>query len=277
LIEEKIVVDWDDPRLFTLTALRRRGFPAEAINNFVASMGLTGAQTSVDPVMLEAAVRDVLNIAAPRVMAVMEPLKLTITGLPFFEKIISVPDFPADTNSAQHEISFTSVAYIERSDFREDEEKGFRRLTPKQAVGLRHTGFVVSVTNIIRGKTGEIVELEVEAISVENVTKKPKAFIHWVSKPIICELRLYERLFNHRNPEDSSEVPGGFLSDCNPNSLTIITDAMVENSSLIRESRAFEKFQFERTGYFSVDPETSSINNLIFNRTVSLKEDKEKQ
>ena len=227
--------------------------------------------------MLEAAVRDVLNLSAPRVMAVLQPLRLKIFGLPFEQKLISVPDFPADPRSAHREITFQSEAYIERSDFREDDEKGFRRLTPNQTVGLRHTGFVVSVTNIIRDKNNSILVLEVEATAVENVTKKPKAFIHWVSSPIFCEVRLYERLFNHRNPEDSSEVPGGFLTDCNPNSLTVVSDAMIEHSTLILQSNVFDNFQFERTGYFSVDPETSSIQNLIFNRTVSLKEDKEKQ
>lgn len=278
LIDKKIVANWDDPRLFTLTALRRRGFPPEAINNFVASMGLTGAQTSVDPEKLEAAVRDVLNLSAPRVMAVLQPLKLKISGLPVDDGQgvrISVPDFPSDPSSSFRDIQFESVAFIERSDFRDDDEKGFRRLTPKQSVGLRHTGFVVSVEKVIRGVDNDIMELEVKAKAVENVNKKPKAFIQWVSNPISCEVRLYERLFNHRNPEDSAEVPGGYLSDCNPNSLTVISDAMVENSSLIRDSKAYDQFQFERTGYFSVDPETS-INNLIFNRTVSLKEDKEK-
>ena len=275
LIEEKIVTDWDDPRLFTLTALRRRGFPATAINNFVASMGLTVAQSSVDPVMLEVAVRDVLNLTAPRVMAVLQPLKLTITDLPFERKVLTVPDFPADEKTTHRELNLESVVYIERSDFREVDERGYRRLTPNQEVGLRHTGYVVSVTKIIRDDDGSITELEVKATSVENMNKKPKAFIHWVSDPISCEVRLYERLFNHRNPEDTSVVPGGFLTDCNLNSLTVIPNAMIERSSLILSAQVYDKFQFERTGYFSVDPETSAAN-LIFNRTVSLKEDKEK-
>lgn len=276
LIQEKIVSDWDDPRLFTLTALRRRGFPPSAINNFVASMGLTGAQTSVDPAMLEAHVRDVLNLTAPRVMAVLEPLKLVLRGLSFETKTLTVPDFPSDEASPTHEIPFTTVVYIERSDFREEDERGFRRLTPNQPVGLRHAGYVVSVKNIIRDNAGKVIEVECDATSVEQIEKKPKAFIHWVSTPLQVEVRLYERLFNHPNPEDPVKVPGGFISDCNLDSLRVIKNALIENSNLIIKGKVYDKFQFERTGYFSIDPESTS-SLIVFNRTVSLKEDKEKK
>ncbi|GCC20433.1 hypothetical protein chiPu_0018993 [Chiloscyllium punctatum] len=270
LVETGIVRDWDDPRLFTLTALRRRGFPPEAINNFCAKVGVTVAQTTMEPHLLESCVRDVLNETAPRAMAILEPLKVIITNFPSDQPLkISVPNFPADENKGFHTVPITSTIYIEQSDFREVSEKGYKRLTPEQSVGLRHAGFVISVQRVIKNKNGKVVELEATCMKSET-SEKPKAFIHWVSNPLICELRLYERLFLHKCPEDPSDVPGGFLTDINPNSLMIIEDAMLDVS--VKNAKAFDKFQFERVGYFSVDLD-STDQKLVFNRTVMLKED----
>ncbi|XP_059505659.1 glutamine--tRNA ligase [Stegostoma tigrinum] len=270
LVETGIVRDWDDPRLFTLTALRRRGFPPEAINNFCTKVGVTVAQTTMEPHLLESCVRDVLNETAPRAMAVLEPLKVIITNFPSNQPLeISVPDFPADESKGFHTVLITSTIYIEQSDFREVTEKGYKRLTPQQSVGLRHAGFVISVQRVIKNKNGKVVELEATGVKSETA-EKPKAFIHWVSSPLICELRLYDRLFLHKCPEDPSEVPGGFLSDINPNSLRVIEDAMLDVS--VKNAKPFDKFQFERVGYFSVDPD-STDQKLVFNRTVMLKED----
>ncbi|XP_007888596.2 glutamine--tRNA ligase [Callorhinchus milii] len=270
LVEMGAVRDWDDPRLFTLTALRRRGFPPEAINNFCAKVGVTVAQTTMEPHLLEACVRDVLNDVAPRIMAVTEPLKVTITNFPFDEPVeVTVPNFPADESKGSHKVLMSTTIYIEQSDFREVMEKGYKRLTPEQPVGLRHAGYVISVHNLIRNKNGKLVELEVTCQKSE-AGEKPKAFIHWVSNPASCELRLYERLFLHKTPEDPSEVPGGFLTDINPNSMKIIEDALVDVS--IKDAKPFDKFQFERIGYFSVDPDSTGAK-LVFNRTVTLKED----
>ncbi|XP_043564583.1 glutamine--tRNA ligase [Chiloscyllium plagiosum] len=270
LVETGIVRDWDDPRLFTLTALRRRGFPPEAINNFCAKVGVTVAQTTMEPHLLESCVRDVLNETAPRAMAILEPLKVIITNFPSDQPLkISVPNFPADENKGFHTVPITSTIYIEQSDFREASEKGYKRLTPEQSVGLRHAGFVISVQRVIKNKNGKVVELEATCMKSET-SEKPKAFIHWVSNPLICELRLYERLFLHNCPEDPSDVPGGFLSDINPNSLKIIEDAMLDVS--VKNAKAFDKFQFERVGYFCVDLD-STDQKLVFNRTVMLKED----
>nr|CAG4645363.1 EOG090X01EL [Lynceus sp. MCZ IZ 141354] len=266
LITEKIVADWDDPRLFTLTALRRRGFPSEAINNFCARMGLTGAQMVVDPTMLEAFVRDTLNVTAPRTMVVLEPLKLTILNYSH-KGLVEVPDFPNEPQRGSHNIKLAKVIYIDRSDFKEVGEKGYRRLTPNQSVGLRHAGLVVKIVNVIK-KDGNI-ELEVTCQSVDEVKEKPKAFIHWVAEPITVEIRLYEQLFMHRNPEDTSEVPNGFLSDINPNSLKTV-EAYADAS--LSRAQVYDKFQFERVGFFSVDPD-STQSHLVFNRTVNLKED----
>lgn len=271
LVETSTVRDWDDPRLFTLTALRRRGFPPEAINNFCARVGVTVAQVTMEPHMLEACVRDVLNESAPRVMAVLEPLKITITNLPDnFKTDVCVPDFPANEDRGSHVIPFTRTVYIEQSDFREVMEKGYKRLTPEQPVGLRHAGYVITVQNVIKDPQGRVVEVEVCCCSSTEVAEKPKAFIHWVSQPLVCEVRLYERLFLHKNPEDPAEVPGGFLSDINPRSMQVINTALVDSS--VKKAKTLDKFQFERVGYFSVDPD-STADKLVFNRTTTLKED----
>ncbi|XP_068758276.1 glutamine--tRNA ligase-like [Montipora capricornis] len=268
LINEGIVRDWDDPRLFTLTALRRRGFPPEAINKFCSKVGVTMAQTVTDPLLLESCVRDELNVTAPRVMAVLEPLKVTIEN--FDEKVkLNVANFPQDPSKGSHEISFGKTIYIEQTDFKEVTEKGFRRLTPDQSVGLKYAGLVITLKNVIKDSSGNVTELLVNCESTETAPK-PKAFIHWVSSPLTCEVRLYERLFKHKNPEDPTEVPGGFITDCNADSLTVISAALVEQT--VKGAAVYDKFQFERIGFFSVDPD-STEEKLVFNRTISLKED----
>ncbi|KAJ8394750.1 hypothetical protein AAFF_G00041050 [Aldrovandia affinis] len=270
LVETGVVRDWDDPRLFTLTALRRRGFPAVAINNFCARVGVTVAQTTTEPHLLEACVREVLNDSAPRAMAVLEPLKVTINNISHMTQVeVSVPDFPANEARGSHNVPFTNIIYIESSDFREEMEKGYKRLCPGQPVGLRHAGYVITLESCMKDVSGKVVELVVSCTS-SDVAEKPKAFIQWVSQPLQCEVRLYERLFLHKNPEDVSEVPGGFLSDINPDSMQVIDSALVDRSVL--GSKAFDKFQFERIGYFSVDPD-STEERMVFNRTVTLKED----
>ncbi|XP_066583934.1 probable glutamine--tRNA ligase [Prorops nasuta] len=270
LIDEGIVENWDDPRLFTLTALRRRGYPPEAINNFCARMGVTGAQSTVDPAALEAAVRDVLNVTAPRVMAILEPVKVTIRNFPHKKSIqLAVSDFPNEPDKSQHQIVFDEILYIETSDFKENDEKGFRRLTPKQTVGLKHAGVILKFESLEKDVSGNIVNI---IVSQEPVTEKnkPKAFIHWVSQPSLASVRLYERLFIHKNPEDSKEVPKGFLSDINPNSKKEVVAYI--DFSLVNIAKPLKKFQFERIGFFSVDPD-SKPDKLVFNRTVTLKED----
>ncbi|XP_020290986.1 probable glutamine--tRNA ligase [Pseudomyrmex gracilis] len=269
LIEEGIVSDWDDPRLFTLTALRRRGFPPESINNFCAQMGVTGAQSTVDPTALEAAVRDVLNLTAPRFMVVLEPIKLTIKNFPHQDFIeLDVFDFPNEVEK-KHKIKFNEIIYIEASDFKEIEEKGFRRLTPKQPVGLKYAGVVVTFEDIEKDDSGNIINIIVrQELVTEN--NKPKAFIHWVCNPVSASVRLYERLFKHKNPEDINEVPNGFLSDINPASKKEVVAYMDE--SLAKIAKVYDKFQFERLGYFSVDSDTKP-GKIVFNRTVTLKED----
>ncbi|CAF3525893.1 unnamed protein product [Rotaria sordida] len=273
LILEGVVKDWDDPRLYTITALRRRGFPPEAIISFCSRIGVTMSQTVLHPDMLDACVREVLNITAPRVMVVMEPLKVTITNFPSKNLMeLNVPNFPADESRGSHAVKFDSVIYIEKSDFNEKPTKDYKRLAPNQPCGLRHAGYIITVQDIVRDSNNEPIELKVtcQKVTDEGVSK-PKGFIHWVSHPIKCEIRLYDPLFFHSNPDDPKEVPGGFLSDINPNSLTINKNALADDG--IKNAKPFDKFQFERVGFFSVDPDSTN-DYYVFNRTVSLKEDK---
>ncbi|XP_076264536.1 glutaminyl-tRNA synthetase [Rhynchophorus ferrugineus] len=269
LISEGIVKDWDDPRLFTLTALRRRGYPPEAINNFCAQLGVTGSQSTVDPSMLESFVRDYLNIAAPRRMVVLEPLKVTIENYPHQGPIeISVPNFPNNPELGNHTVIFNKVIYIEKNDFMEVGDKNYRRLTKTQPVGLRHAGYILEVVDIKKNNS-VIVEIVCKCTEVDKTPSKPKAFIHWVSDPIKIEVRLYSPLFNHENPEDTSKVPGGFLTDCNPNSLEIL-ESYADKS--LNKASVLDRFQFERIGFFSIDPDTNK-SKIVVNRTVGLKED----
>ncbi|KAK9736174.1 tRNA synthetases class I (E and Q), anti-codon binding domain [Popillia japonica] len=270
LISENIVNDWDDPRLFTLTALRRRGFPPEAINNFCAQLGVTGAQGTVDPAMLEAYVRDYLNNTAPRAMVILEPLKIVIENYPHNGPLkVPVPNFPSQPEFGSHDVVLDKIIYIEKTDFMEVGSKGYRRLTTTQNVGLRHAGLVLHVTEVVKDSAGDIIEIKCKCTNADDVNEKPKAFIHWVSAPVKIEVRIYQRLFNHKNPEDPNEVPGGFLSDCNQNTLKVLTS--FADKSLLT-AKVYDKFQFERLGYFSVDPD-SRENHLVVNETVTLKED----
>ncbi|XP_033123440.1 glutamine--tRNA ligase-like [Anneissia japonica] len=274
LISQGIVSDWDDPRLYTLTALRRRGFPPEAINRFCAKVGVTMSQVSFDPGMLDASVREVLNDTAPRAMAVLDPIKITIINFPSKESLeFDVPNIPHDDSKGTHRVCLSSTLFIEQSDFKENEDKNFRRLTKNQPVGLKYANLVISVESDVKDQNGRVTELKVKCVPVAK-TEKPKAFIHWVSEAIKCEVRLYSRLFRHQHPEDPTEVPGGFVTDCDKDSLTVVPEALVDLS--VKGAKVYDKFQFERNGFFSVDPDTTA-KKLVFNRTVLLKEDSGKK
>ena len=181
-------------------------------------------------------------------MVVLEPLKVNIINFPGSETIkLNVPDFPDFPDKSSHTIAFAKTVYIEQSDFKSEADKNFRRLTREQSVGLRHAGYVISFVKIVaKDSSGQATEIDVECCPVDKVDKKPKAFIHWVSNPVKIEVRLYERLFKHKNPEDVNEVPDGFLSDINENSLTVLNEAVAD--SYIAKAKVFDKFQFERSG-----------------------------
>lgn len=272
LIQEGICNDWDDPRLFTLSALRRRGYPPEAINMFCAKVGVTMAQTTTDLSLLESCVRTVLNLTAPRAMAVLEPLKVTIENYPHNSMIeLDVPNFPSDESKGSHKIQFDRVVYIDACDFQENpSDKSYKRLSSSQPVGLRYTNLQISVKEVKKDSTGKVVEL-VATCTNTSESVKPKGWIQWVANPLRIEVRLIEKLFHHENPE---QVEGGFLTDINKDALKAINNAFVDRS--VSNAKVFDKFQFERIGYFSVDPD-SNEDLLVFNRTVTLKEDSEKK
>lgn len=265
----KLVSDWDDPRLFTLTALKRRGFPPESINLFCARIGVTGSQTVLDPSMLDACVRDVLNVTAHRVMAVLDPLKVVIANFTGSKQQVQVPNIPNDESAGHHTVPFDKVVYIERSDFKEQADKDYKRLALNQSVGLRHAGQVITVDQVEKDAQGEVTVVHA-SMAPSGSASKPKAYIHWVSDPVKGEVRLYDKLFKHPYPENPAEVPGGYLSDVNPDSLTVIRQAFLDRS--VRGSPPLTKFQFERIGFFCVDSD-STDKRMVFNRTVALKED----
>lgn len=277
LIDANIVTGWDDPRLYTLEALRRRGCPPEAIKEFCARLGVTGADSAVQPHMIEAEVRDYLNVHSRRTMAVLEPVKVFIKNFDELfgaekSKQIEVPDFPVDPEiSSKHSITIEPVVYIEKSDFMNTQhtDKNFRRLTRSQPVGLRYVHLLISVEDVKLNEQNEIIEIVVNAVKADQ-GPKPKAFIHWVSQPVVCEVRSYGTLFDMPNPEDH---PGGLLASCRKDSLETFKNALVDKYLL--GSALYSRFQFERIGYFSVDPDSTG-SQLVFNKTVSLREDKGK-
>jgi len=272
LIDSGVVADWDDPRLFTLSGLRRRGFPAEAINRFCATLGLTGAQITIHPDALEAVVRDCLNAAAHRRMVVLDPIKVTLSSLPpSSPPLLPIPNIPGQEEAGTYNAALADTLYIDAADFRMEGEKGYRRLTPQQPVGLRHAGLLLTVTEVVTGADGRP-ELKATVASV-TAANKPKAFVQWVARPLKCEVRLYDRLFLHQTPEDPAVVPGGYLSDINPESLVVKTDALCD--AALKGAAPLSTFQFERVGFFTVDAD-STAEKLVFNRTVGLKEDKGK-
>ncbi|KAI6239838.1 Glutaminyl-tRNA synthetase [Aphelenchoides fujianensis] len=274
LIETGVVNDWDDPRLFTLTSLRRRGVPPEAINKFVAKMGVSVARSSVHPHLLDAVIRDHLNAVAPRTMVVVEPLNLRIVNFDELNEraTIDVPDFPADkaddagaeSTGRKHTIAFDRELYIEKSDYRESTYRKFRRFTDGRPMGLKHVELVVSVV----GKEANTLLVKAEKLTTEN---KPKAFIHWVADPVRAEVRVYQQLFKHENPDDKAVVPGGFLSDVNEKTLDIFPNALCDRY-LLAAVKSTANFQFERIGFFARDDD-STDDHLVFNRTVSLRKD----
>lgn len=175
-------------------------------------------------------------------MAVLEGLKLTIENFSELNlpSSVDVPDFPSDpTDPRKHSVSVDREIFIEKSDYKpDDSDKSFRRLTPKQAVGLKHIGLVLRFVKEVKDAEGHVTEVVVKAEKLSE-KDKPKAFIHWVAKPVSCEVRLYDRLFKSKNPEDAQLVPGGFLSDINPDSLTVVYNALIDQS--IAKSKVYDR------------------------------------
>ncbi|HSU89414.1 MAG TPA: glutamine--tRNA ligase/YqeY domain fusion protein, partial [Terriglobia bacterium] len=268
LVTEKTVNGWDDPRMPTLSGLRRRGYTPEAIRNFCDAIGVAKRDAIVDVAQLEFAIRDDLNKRSQRVMAVLRPLRVVIENYPEgqVEELDAVNN-PEDTNAGKRKVPFSRVLYIEQDDFRENPPKQFFRLAPGREVRLRYAYFI-TCKEVIKDAAGNITELR---CTYDPATRggdspdgrSPKATLHWVSAAhaLSAEARLYDRLFNEERPGNETPI--------NPNSLEVVTTCKVEPS--LKSANAGDRFQFERIGYFCVDLD-SKPDSLLFNRTVTLRD-----
>jgi glutaminyl-tRNA synthetase len=275
LVQEGRVRGWDDPRMPTLSGLRRRGYTPEAIRNFCASIGVSKTTGSIELAMLEHFVREDLNKRAPRVMAVLRPLKVIIDNYPEnqVEQMDAVNN-PEDPAAGSRKVPFSRVLYIEQDDFREVPPPKYYRLSPGREVRLRY-GYFVTCTRVVKNEKGEIVEVHCTydpATRGGNAPdgRKVKATIHWVSAAhaVDAEVRIYENLFLKEDPGDVEEGKD-VLDNLNPNSLEVIDNAKLEPS--LGDAPVGTRYQFERLGYFSVDPD-SKPGKPVFNRTVALKD-----
>ncbi|HEY7321371.1 MAG TPA: glutamine--tRNA ligase/YqeY domain fusion protein [Candidatus Binatia bacterium] len=277
LVQQGYVAGWDDPRMPTLAGLRRRGYTPEAIRNFCERIGVAKRNSTVDIVMLEHCLREDLNKRAPRVMAVLRPLKLVIDNYPEDQvEMLAAVNNPEDPSMGTRQVSFSRELYIEQDDFREEPPKGFFRLSPGREVRLRYA-YIVKCTGVIRdSRTGEIKEVhctyDPETKSgLAQSNRKVKATIHWVSAGhnAPAEVRLYDQLFTKEDPD---EVPDGldWTVNLNSQSLETLTGCRIE--PFLSQAKGGEVYQFERLGYFSVDNIDSLPERLVFNRAVTLRD-----
>jgi glutaminyl-tRNA synthetase len=275
LVQQKHVSGWDDPRMPTISGLRRRGYTPESIRDFCARIGVAKKENVIDVAQLEHSVREDLNRRAPRVMAVLRPLRVVLTNYPEGQvEEVDVINNPEDAAAGTRKVPFSRVLYIERDDFLEDPPKKFFRLAPGREVRLR-CAYFITCTGVVKDASGEIVELRCTYDPATRGGDAPdgrrvKATLHWVSAAhaVPIEVRLYDRLFSVPDPEDTAEG-GTFLDHLNPDSLEVLTGCQGEPS--LASAPAGARFQFERLGYFAVDPD-SCPGAPVFNRTVSLRD-----
>ena len=275
LVREGCVNGWDDPRMPTIAGMRRRGYTVDAIQDFVRRIGVTKSEGSVEMALLEHCLRQDLNMRAPRVMGVLDPLKVVLTNYPadVVEELDAVNN-PEDESAGTRTVPFSKTLFIEREDFMEDPPKKFYRLAPGREVRLRYAYFI-TCEEVVKDAEGKVAELH---CTVDPETRggnapdgrKVKATLHWVSVPhaIDAEVRLYDTLFTAENP-NKVEEGGNWLDTINPESLVVKRDCKVEPS--LADAKSGERFQFERKGYFCVDAETTA-DHLVFNRTVTLRD-----
>ncbi len=275
LVNEGYVSGWDDPRMPTISGLRRRGYTSEAIRDFTERIGVAKNDSIVDIALLEHCVRQDLNLRAPRVMGVLNPLKVVITNYPEgqSEELFAINN-PEDESAGTRKVPFSRELYIEQEDFMEDPPKKFYRLSPGREVRLRYAYFI-TCTDVVKDDAGNVVELH---CTYDPATRggdapdgrKVKATLHWVSArhAVDVEVRVYDHLFSEANPND---LPDGtnFLDILNPDSLQVLQGCKLEPS--IATATAGDRFQFERIGYFCVDLD-SAADKPVFNRTVTLKD-----
>jgi glutaminyl-tRNA synthetase len=276
LVQGGYVEGWDDPRMLTISGIRRRGYPPSAIRKFCADIGIGKKESWIDMSVLENTVRDDLNETAPRVMAVLNPLKVIIDNYPPGQsEELEAQNHPQKPEMGSRTIPFSREIYIERDDFMETPPKKFFRLGPEREVRLRYGYFIRCVSVDKDAATGEITAIhctydpQTRGGSAPD-GRKVKGTIHWVSAPhaITCPVRLYDRLFLTENPDADKNVD--FKEHLNPDSLTVLDTCMLEPS--LATAQPGEHFQFERNGYFCADLVSSRPNAPVFNRTVTLKD-----
>ena len=271
LVREGRVGGWDDPRMPTLAGLRRRGYTPESIRSFCEQVGVAKRQNVIDIAMLEHAVRDDLNRRAPRVLAVLRPLKVVIENYPEGQSDeLDAINNPEDPDAGTRTVPFSRELYIERDDFMEDPPRKFFRLGPGREVRLRY-GYFITCTDVIKDAAGEVVELRCTYDPETRGGQAPdgrrvRGTIHWVSAEhaVDAEVRLYDHLFTSERPDDDDD----FMTTLNPESLETVPSAKVEPS--LADAVPGEKYQFERIGYFAVDPDARP-GEIVFNRTVTLR------
>jgi glutaminyl-tRNA synthetase len=275
LVKENLVMGWDDPRMPTISGIRRRGYMPEAMHEFAKRIGVAKAESLIDFEILEACVRDDLDQRSHRAMAVLRPIKVVVLNLPAGHKEeLETSVHPKKTELGRRKFFFTKEIYIDESDFKENPDSDFFRLSPGKEVRLRNA-FVIRCDEVIKNSEGKITELictylpETKAGKPTADGRKIKGIIHWVSATecINAEIRLYGRLFSVADPENNPEGED-FRKNLNPNSLTILKNAKLEPS--MSEAKYETRYQFERVGYFCLDAKDSKPENLVFNMTVDL-------
>lgn len=273
LVQEGLVRGWDDPRMPTICGYRRRGYSPEAIRKFITMIGYTKFDALNDIALLEAAVREDLNLRATRVSAVLDPVKLVITNYPEGQtEEMEAVNNPEDENAGSHKITFSRELWIERADFMEDAPKKFFRMTPGKEVRLKNA-YIVKCTGCMKDADGNITEIQCEydpesKSGMSGANRKVKGTLHWVSvaHSLPAEVRLYDRLFNVENPSAEDK---DFRELLNPDSFKVLNNCYVEN--YLKDSKPGDYLQFQRIGYFMPDID-STPEHLVFNRTVSLKD-----
>lgn len=273
LVDEKLVNGWNDPRMPTLEGMRRRGYTPAAIRNLIEIAGISKSNSVVDVGMLEHCLRDDLDRTSPRAMCVLRPLKVVLTNYPAEKTdILGMSRHPKDESMGERSMTFTRELYIDRSDFEEVPPPKFKRLVPGGEVRLRGA-YVIRCDEIVKDAAGNITELhcscDMVTLNKNPEGRKVKGVIHWVSasNSIACEVRLYDRLFTHENP-DSAE--GDYRDKLNPDSMVVLSDCRAEPS--LASAQPEERFQFEREGYFCADRFDSKPDGLVFNLTIGLRD-----
>lgn len=275
LVEEKHVTSWDDPRMSTISGMRRRGYPPIAIRNFANTIGIAKRTNLIDVSLLEFCVREELNKTTPRVMAVLNPVKLIITNYPEGkEEFLKAENSQEDESLGFRKIPFAKEIVIEREDFQEEANKKFFRLTLGTEVRLKNA-YIIKGESVVKDTAGNITEIHctydedsLSGSESEASQRKVKATIHWVSikHALTAEVRVYDRLFTHENPDGDKEVD--FKNYINPNSLEVITGYLEPSLSTAKNG---DRFQFQRLGYYCVDKD-STASKLVFNKTVGLRD-----